>query len=134
MKNSSSAMRVTRFILSGSLAATAEFSSFLVCTHIFSMTLPVSQSISFLFGLTVSYLLNKFWVFKSKGRVKDELPKYVILAVLNLLLSNVLIVLLHTAGFVAWLAKLIVMASVASWNFLIFQKIIFGVTSSRRDG
>lgn len=133
MKNSSSTRRVIRFILSGFMAAFAEFSSFLVCAQILQLQLPLAQSISFMFGLTTSYVLNKFWVFRSKGRVRDELPRYAVLAAINLLLSSTLILVLHQVGFVPWLAKLVVMTSVALWNFLIFQKLIFGTTSSLKD-
>lgn len=133
MKNSSSVKRVGRFILSGFLAAFAEFSSFFICAQILLMPLPVAQSISFMFGLTTSYLLNKFWVFRSTGKMRDELPRYAVLAIINLLLSNIFILWLHGLALDALVAKLLVMASVALWNFLIFQRVIFGTTSSQKD-
>ncbi len=125
MKNSRVALKVLRFGISGSIAALSEFLIFILCSQLLALPIFSSQTISFMIGLLISYTLNRQWVFKSTAKMNSQIMKYATLAVINLLLSNILIVALHDAGLVAWIAKIIVMASVALWNFLIFQKIIF---------
>lgn len=119
--------RLIKFLISGISAATTEYTVFLLLHIIISDKLIIiSQSVSFLCGFVVSFVLNKKWVFKSSGNTKNELIKYASLATINLILSNILIwILISNIHIVFWLAKFIVMALVATWNYIIFQKIIF---------
>jgi len=118
--------KILKFLISGITAATVEYSIFLALLGFANATLITAQTLSFTVGFIISFLLNKKWVFKSKGSIFVELPKYLILALINILLSNVamwlLVDMLHIKN---WLAKALVMAAVASWNYFIFQKIIF---------
>ena len=119
--------RLTRFLISGGSAASTEYAVFiLLYTTIGDRMLIVCQTISFICGFIVSYILNRNWVFKSDNKKKDELIRYSVLALINLILSNIIIWSL-TYGLHAtfWFAKFIVMALVATWNYIIFQKIIF---------
>lgn len=119
--------RFMKFLISGIAAAIVEYSVFLWLHSIVGDKMIIaSQSVSFLCGLMVSFVLNKNWVFKSDGNIKNELARYLILALINLFLSNILIWLLTSEMYVIfWFAKFIAMASVAIWNYIIFQKIIF---------
>ncbi len=92
------------------------------------MSLAIAQSVSFLMGMFVSFFLNKYWSFRSDGPAKREFARYAMLAVVNLLLSNLMLWgLVSGFGMVAWLAKLVVMALIACWNFVIFQRLVFKV-------
>lgn len=122
--------RVSRFLLSGGSAALTEFIVFIVMTRLMDQSLLVSQSSSFLLGFVVSFILNKIWVFKSGGRIFSELPAYALLAGVNLVISNVAIAALAQWGLQIYIAKILLMALIAAWNYVLFQKLIF--TSSRR--
>ena len=120
--------KLVRFLVSGATAAAVEYGTFLVLyTVLFDeQYLVVAQSISFMAGFIVSFLLNKHWVFQTKGKSNSELVRYTILAGVNLLLSNILLLLLTSElGIIYWLAKFIIMATIAIWNYVIFQKIVF---------
>lgn len=119
--------RLIRFLISGASAASTEYAVFiLLYITVGNGMLVVCQTISFICGFIVSYTLNRNWVFKSDNKKKDELIRYAVLALINLILSNIIIWLLtyrfHT---IFWIAKFIVMALIATWNYVIFQKIIF---------
>lgn len=118
--------RLARFLLTGGTAAAVEYSIFLFLNVFLSEKwIFVSQTVSFLAGFIVSFLLNKKWVFKSQAGAKGELVRYAILGAINLVLTNVLLVFLTGIGVVYWIAKIILMGMVAAWNYLIFQKLIF---------
>lgn len=120
--------RIAKFLITGVSAAVAEYGIFvLLYGFIFdNQFLVISQVSSFLIGFAISFLLNKFWVFQTKGWSYQELIKYSILAAINLVLSSgVLWLLTSVFGIVYWVSKFVVMAMVAVWNYLIFQKIIF---------
>jgi putative flippase GtrA len=119
--------RVIKFLISGGAAALLEFSIFILLINLTNKELLVmSQSVSFLSGFILSFILQKIWVFESKGSVSGELVKYGLLAAINLVLSSLLIwALVDLLGVDSSLGKIIVMGMVAAWNYMIFQKIIF---------
>ena len=119
--------RVIKFLISGGAAALLEFSIFILLINLTNKELLVmSQSVSFLSGFILSFILQKIWVFESKGSVSGELVKYGLLAAINLVLSSLLIwALVDLLGVDSSLGKIIVMGMVAARNYMIFQKIIF---------
>ena len=126
--------RPVRFLLAGGTAAAVEYAGFILVAYIFpQLHISVPQTTSFVMGLFVSYVLNRVWVFKSAGSKKREFTRYAMLAAINLILSNFLIVgLCDILGIAKWAAKFIVMAAVATWNYFIFQKVIFKQPESLR--
>ena len=125
-------MRIGKFLIAGGLAAGTEYVSFVVL-KLFIDELIITQSLSFMCGFVVSFYLQKSWVFRSIGKTYEELPKYLVLAVINLILSNIVMSLLvNTANLEEMIAKILVMAMIACWNYLIFQKIIFKTDQSQK--
>lgn len=123
--------RFSRFLASGTGAAMCEFLTFLLLTHFVQANIFWSQTISFLIGLVVSYSLNRLWVFESTRQVRHELPLYTILAMANLILTNLLMYFVIKTGILSWAAKILVMACAALWNYVIFQKLIFDSSSQK---
>ncbi len=114
-----------RFIISGGSAAAVEYGVFLLLLWVIHQVL-IANTISFLCGLIVSYLLNRLWVFDSSAGIKKQFGMYFTLAMINLVLSNVVLF-----GLTDWLslspvlAKIAVMAGIAGSNYFIFSKLIF---------
>jgi putative flippase GtrA len=115
--------KVLKFLISGGLAAATEYGSFLL----FTLALPVvaANALSFTMGLIVSFSLNRSWVFGSKGDTKKKFTQYLLLALINLMLGSLIIFVLVGLGISAFVAKIIIMLLIASWNYLIFSKMIF---------
>lgn len=117
--------RVIRFLISGGTAAAVEYMLFsMIIFSLGSGTLHVAQTISFIAGLLVSFSLNNVWVFNAQGDTKKIFLKYIILAAINLLIGNILITI-GSQLIPVYVAKLLVMAIIAIWNYVIFQKFIF---------
>lgn len=120
--------RLSKFLVSGFLAAFTEYFVFIVLYSFVAQQayLILCQTTSFLAGFIISFILNKKWVFNSKGSTRDELIRYAILACINLVLTNVLIWLfINGIGLNYWIAKLCIMAMVATWNYILFSRLIF---------
>lgn len=115
--------KVFKFLISGGLAAATEYGSFLL--FILALPLVAANALSFMMGLIVSFSLNRSWVFGSKGNTKKKFAQYFLLALINLTLGSLIILALVTAGIPALIAKVVVMLLIATWNYLIFSKIIF---------
>lgn len=129
----SSVKRIISYGVIGVLAFTVEYGSFTILIHVLkgSMSLLSAQSLSFCLGLVTSFTGNRLFTFNTKDRdyvhsVSRQMGSYMILALVNLCLTNVVIfVLVHHTNIGAQVAKLIVMLMVVLWNFLIFHKLIF---------
>lgn len=120
--------RIVRFIFSGGLAALTEYAIYLLLFFGLGSHVVFAQAFSFCGGLVVSYLMNKFWVFSDTKRAeyKKEFALFALLGGTNLVVTSLLIqVLVGGLHIYAPVAKLALMACVATWNYIIFQKIIF---------
>jgi putative flippase GtrA len=127
---------IKRFItygVVGVLAFASEYFSFIIIIHALttSYSLLVAQSISFSLGLIVSFTGNRFFSFNDASRsythnIKRQVGMYLVLAGINLLLSNIVIQLLVNVFLITPpISKLIVMSMVVLWNYIIFNKLIF---------
>jgi putative flippase GtrA len=124
--------RIIRFLISGGCAAVTEYGIFYLLTSGFDLYILLANTISFMGGLLVSFLLNRQWVFRSTNSKRDEFIKYSVLAMVNLIISNGIIhILADTIGNNEMIAKLITMIMIAAWNYLIFSRLIFG--TNERD-
>ena len=118
--------RIVKFLFSGVSAAGLEYVVFLLLEYLTDTPTTVSQAISFSCGLVVSFILNKFWVFeaKSKSAYKREAILFLIVGFSNLVITTALIGVL-SMYMAAFIAKFILMACVATWNYLLFKSVIF---------
>jgi putative flippase GtrA len=118
--------KLVRFLVSGGSAALVEYCTFLFLGSTFHINIFFANSLSFLCGLIVSFLLNKRWVFRSKKKTYGEFIRYFILALVNLAISNIAIdLLVNGVHLKQFIAKIYVMMIIALWNYIIFSKLIF---------
>ena len=122
-----------RYIAVGGSAFVAEYIIFALLMNLLLVpsVLVIAQTISFSCGLGISFFGNKFITFSDttktyKHSASSQFFKYATLAVTNLVLTNIFIYgAVNIYGIAPLFAKILVMFAVVSWNFLIFQKIIF---------
>lgn len=115
-----------KYIISGLLSASLEYSLLLILTEIAGLWYILSNTIAYLGGFWLSFLLNRFWSFKSKDNFLRQLLLYVVLFVINLGLTNlVLYILTSIVGITYTISKVFVMGMVVLWNFIILKKIIY---------
>lgn len=120
--------KLLKFLIAGGTAALVEYGVFAaINSFLTGEWVVLSQTVSFLTGFIVSFLLNKNWVFKGGGGAgKSQLLKYSLLAGINLLLSNIALwIFVENLEWNHSLAKFTVMAMVAVWNYLLFSRLIF---------
>jgi putative flippase GtrA len=121
--------RLIKFLISGGSAAFLEYAMFVLLVSMFGQKyILLIQAISFLSGFILSFSLNKYWVFSNSnsGKTYLELGKYAILAAINLVISGLLILLLvENIQQNIYVSKVLVMVIIATWNYFVFQKIIF---------
>ena len=133
-------MQFVKFGISGGLSAMVDFGVLNLLIYLFGISAgiwySVFKSISFLFGVTNSYLWNKYWTFKTNndGQSSGEPVKFFLLSVISFVInvgiaSFIVNVVGAPAGIEAklWanvgaaLAAIIVLF----WNFIWMKFIVF---------
>jgi putative flippase GtrA len=76
-----------RFVVTGLLATATHASAFVMLIELASLRAVYAAVCSFLVALGVSYTLNYHWTFKAGGRHRVALPRFVLVALVGLILN-----------------------------------------------
>lgn len=126
------ASKVIRFGLSG-LAATV---AYLVIAILLSAVLPGRETLVSVFAycccIAISYLLQKYYTFRVRGRVPFERSRFVAASLFGLLLSTLIVhATTRWLGWSSMAAYLAVVATIPLLSYLLFSRFVF--ESSRSD-
>ncbi|GCD20840.1 hypothetical protein CTKZ_24020 [Cellulomonas algicola] len=115
-----------RFIVVGGGAALLELGTFELLARA-GLPVVAANVLSFVLGLLTSFAGYRLWTFAGEHTtpVTAQLGAYVALALVNVAATSAIISVLVSAGLVPWVAKAICMALVATWNFLLLNRIVF---------
>lgn len=121
-----------RYLLVGSGAFLVEYVSFYILYNSLSAKVVAANSLSFIAGLLFSFSFNRQWAFKKyeynyQKNLSHQFSIYLGLAIFNLLASNVIVVVLQQLSVNPLLGKIVAIAFIAAWNFVLFRKIIFKI-------
>ncbi len=117
-----------RFLLAGSVTFLSEYVVFYILYVFLHWNLLLSNSLSFVAGLNVSFLLNRTWAFKEKDfamKAHHQAVVYLVLAAINLLMNNLIVSGLKGIGLDPRIGKIIAILLIAISNFLIYKHLIF---------
>jgi putative flippase GtrA len=122
---------LVKFGISGLMAAGAEYGLFALLLHS-NMRLLIANVLSFAAGVIVSFTLNRNWSFKSGDPYAKKMNRqfmfYLVLALVNVIISSLIVEGLVTTGVLPLIAKIFSMAVIASYDFVIFKFRIFNQT------
>lgn len=126
-----------RYAVVGGLASVVDVAVFTIGVNVLGINHLISNTISFISGLTVNYLLSRSWVFNKKTHNKTDFFLFSLIGVIGLLLSEILLFFLIDSRILYYLlassndslvkpaAKVAVMVLVLFWNFFARKKIVF---------
>lgn len=117
--------RLLRYIISGGSAALVELLLFALLTGPLHLQPVLSHAAVYTVTFWMSFLLNKFWTFKSRHNFLPQLIKYAVLFAFNLVLTSLVLSALTALGLHAIAAKLAVMVLVVCWNFIAYKFFIY---------
>lgn len=122
------ASRIARFLLGGGVTVTCEYLIFYGLFVLLHWNLLLANSLSFGVGLGVSFIFNRMWAFKQasfRRKAHHQAMLYIILAVTNLVLNNMIVAGLQFIAVDPRIGKFVAIICIAAWNFIIYTKIIF---------
>lgn len=117
-----------RYLFIGGTSVVIEYCIFILLNDIFVVNVIFANAISFLAGFFYTFIFHKSWTFKGEYYfgLKKQFSSYATLAIVNIIITSFLIELqvsvLHIPAFIA---KLVCMLLIVSWNYLLLNRIIF---------
>lgn len=119
---------LVRFLVVGGGAAALELLTFELLSP---LPLLVAHGTSFLVGLVASFLGYRFWTFAGEHTLPlaAQFGSYATLALINVAATSGIIHLLVEAGLAPLVAKVVCMGLVATWNFLLLNRLVFRRTA-----
>ena len=121
-----------RFILVGGATTACQYIVLTLLVELLHTKADVASSIGYGVGAAVSYILNRFWTFKSDLSHAQSLPRFIVMIGIGLLLSFALMhALVDFAGIYYLLAQVLTTGMVMLSNYLLAASWVFIASDSR---
>lgn len=120
--------KVLRFALSGGLATAVHVSVFVAVVEWLGVRAVVAAGAAFMVALLVSYGMNYHWTFSASGPHRVMLPRFVMVAVLGLLMNlGITYAMVDMAGYWYGYALMLIVLIVPLMTFVFSQRWVFDV-------
>lgn len=121
---------VLRFAVSGGFATAAHVGVFVALVEWLDVRAVIAAGVAFVVALLVSYGMNYHWTFSASGPHRVMLPRFVMVAVLGLLLNlGITYVVVDIAGYWYGYALMVVVSVVPLMTFVFSKLWVFGIES-----
>jgi putative flippase GtrA len=122
-----------RFILVGGATTSCQYVVLTLLVELLHIKADLASSIGYGVGAAVSYVMNRFWTFKSDLSHAQSLPRFIVMIGIGLLLSFVVMhALVDIAGIHYLLAQVLTTGIVMLSNYLLASSWVF-IASDARD-
>ena len=128
-------LRITEYLVTGGAWFWSGYAMFALCYSWLKFGLVASKVISYLFGLTVNFLLQRYWVFADakQKQVQKVTVRYVVLAALNLLIDTVIVWSLKTFWDLSpYIGQFVSAGFFTVWNYVWYKAWVF--TKGQKPG
>lgn len=118
--------QLTKYLVVGFSTVGLEVLNIRIFTEYFGLWYLLSNTLAYIISFIFNFFLNRIWSFESKSNLKFQLGAYGILFIFNLFASNGIMYLLTSViGLYYMISKLISIAMIVSWNFVLYKKVIY---------
>lgn len=121
-------IQIIRYIFAGGLATISNLAILFVSVHYFKLWYLTGAVIAFCLAVIISYLLQKFFVFKDYSR-QDIRKQFLAFFIFNLAMLSANTLLMYTfvdiMSFYYLLAQVVSSAIGACANYIYFNRVIF---------
>lgn len=120
--------QIIQYSITGGAWFWSGYAMFAFCYSVLGLDLVPSKIISYVFGLSVNFILERFWVFDDK-KARRELDtvtvRYVFLSVLNLGIDTAIVWGLSQVGISPYIGQFVSSGFFTVWNYLWYRLWVF---------
>ena len=117
--------QICMYLIVGGSSALIELFVFWLLREVFDQSIIVSNVSAIILSTTYNFLLSRGVTFKSTSNIMRSLILYLILFAFNTTFSTIVIYIAESCGLPGLVGKIIAMACIVSWNFILYRKVIF---------
>jgi putative flippase GtrA len=120
--------RFTEYLISGGAYFWSGYVAFFVFDKGFHTAFFWSKSVSTLFGWTVNFLLQRYWVFnnpKLKKNQTEVTKRYVIITLIDFVLDYFIVYGLKQVGVTPYIGQFISAGFFTGWNYVWYRLWVF---------
>jgi len=114
-----------RYVIVGFSSFALEFLLFVVLHELIAINVVVSNVIAITGASIYNFIMSRSWTFKSTSSLLRSITLYILLFIWNQIFSSWTILFLIGMDFSAMIAKIITMAIIVCWNFVLYRKVVF---------
>lgn len=120
--------QVIQYSITGGAWFWSGYAMFALCYSVFGLDIVPSKIISYVFGLIVNFVLERFWVFDSHDSRKnlDKVTgRYIVLSIINLAIDTVIVWSLNKVGISPYIGQFVSAGFFTIWNYLWYRLWVF---------
>ncbi|TXG76643.1 GtrA family protein [Patescibacteria group bacterium] len=120
--------RLAEYLVSGGAWFWSGYLLFALLFSVFGVGVVPAKIVSYIFGLTVNFLLQRFWVFDSRDARKQldvVTGRYVVLSVVNLGIDTLIVWSLNEAGLTPYIGQFVSAGFFTVWNYVWYKLWVF---------
>jgi|SRR3989344_2339129 len=120
--------RIAEYMISGGVYFWSGYAAFFICDKVFHLNLWWAKLASNIFGWTMNYVLQRYWVFKNPklAQHKTEVTtRYAIITLVDFLIDYLIVAALKGVGITPYVGTFISSGFFTVWNYLWYKFWVF---------
>lgn len=127
--------QIIQYSITGGAWFWGGYAMFALCYSVWGLDIIPAKIISYVFGLTINFILERFWVFDSRDARKnlDKVTfRYILLSVVNLAIDTGIVWGLSRVGVTPYIGQFVSAGFFTIWNFVWYRLWVFAVKKPLR--
>jgi putative flippase GtrA len=127
-KNKKPLKEVIQYAITGGAWFWSGYAMFALCYSVFGLDIVPAKIISYLFGLAVNFVLERFWVFndrKARKELDTVTVRYMVISAVNLGIDTGIVWGLNKAGISPYIGQFVSAGFFTVWNYAWYKLWVF---------
>ena len=122
-------VRFGEYMVGGGAQFWSGYATFAVLDQVLGTSFWAAKSLSYFLGVSVNFVLERFWVFRqkriSKKQIEATAGRFYLLMLVNLALDLAIVGGLRELGLTPYIGQFVAAGFFTVWNYLIFKLWVF---------
>lgn len=127
-KNKKTLKEIIQYSITGGAWFWSGYAMFALCYSVFGLDIIPSKIISYVFGLSVNFVLERLWVFndsKARKELDTVTVRYIVLSSVNLGIDTAIVWGLSQLGVTPYIGQFVSAGFFTVWNYIWYKLWVF---------